>query len=304
MKHILTSVAVVLCLFACQKSQSQKEGMTHTGFKYSILKDVEGALILPDQYVLLHTRVTTGDSLITDTRVNPGRPSIVKMDPEGSERRGSSAPVQDVLKLLSIGDSARLHYPVDSFPQVPERYREYKEVVYDLAILDVFETEQEVQNYLAAERERMEAPKKAVQAREVQVAEQVSAFFAAFKRGEKDSQWKSTPAGLKYIVVEEGSGKQQAKVGDLIKPHYYGVFASDGQMFDNSFKRGEPYPFTIGAQEVIAGWEEGFQQLKTGDKAYFLIPPQLAYGAEGYPGAIPPDATLIFYVEVESINGE
>jgi peptidyl-prolyl cis-trans isomerase A (cyclophilin A) len=109
---------------------------------------------------------------------------------------------------------------------------------------------------------------------------------------------KSTPSGLKYVVMQEGTGAMP-KATSNVKVHYTGTFL-DGKVFDSSVQRGQPIDF--GLNQVIPGWTEGVQLMKEGAKYKFYIPYQLAYGERGYPGAIPPKSDLIFEVELIKVN--
>lgn len=110
----------------------------------------------------------------------------------------------------------------------------------------------------------------------------------------------TTASGLMYKIVKQGSGKQP-KAGDTVQVHYAGML-TNGQEFDNSFKRGQPIEVPIGVGNLIKGWDEGILLLKEGDRAIFLIPSELGYGARGAGGVIPPNATLVFEVELVKVN--
>ena len=108
-----------------------------------------------------------------------------------------------------------------------------------------------------------------------------------------------TSSGLRYKITDKGNGNS-AVVGKNVKVHYKGQLI-DGTVFDSSFKRNEPIEFTLGIGQVIKGWDEGLALLSEGDKARFIIPSELAYGEAGAGGVIPPNANLIFDVELVSV---
>ncbi len=112
--------------------------------------------------------------------------------------------------------------------------------------------------------------------------------------------FQKTDSGLRYQILQKGNGKQATK-GAGVSVHYKGQLA-DGTVFDSSYQRKQPIDFTIGIGQVIAGWDEGIQLLKVGDKARFVIPSHLGYGKQGAGGVIPPNAVLIFDVELMDVK--
>jgi FKBP-type peptidyl-prolyl cis-trans isomerase len=116
----------------------------------------------------------------------------------------------------------------------------------------------------------------------------------------KKSPAVTTPSGLTYIVTQPGTGAR-LKAGDMVRVHYTGLLTS-GVKFDSSLDRNDPISFELGAGKVIKGWDEGLQKLRIGDRATFFIPPDLGYGARGAGAVIPPNATLIFIVEVVGVQ--
>jgi len=134
--------------------------------------------------------------------------------------------------------------------------------------------------------------------REKRIAEQKRIAEEALEK--LAAGFQKTESGLRYQIIQKGSGKQAEK-GKKVSVHYQGAL-ENGQVFDSSYKRKQPIDFTLGVGQVIEGWDEGIALLQVGDKARFVIPSYLGYGSRGAGGVIPPDATLVFDVELMDVK--
>jgi peptidylprolyl isomerase len=133
----------------------------------------------------------------------------------------------------------------------------------------------------------------------------VARTTAAFQADQsKSKKMKKTDSGLQYYDVKEGTGESPRK-GQTCEVHYTGWLwtnGAKGEKFDSSVDRGKPFSFPVGAGRVIKGWDEGVATMKVGGKRELLIPPELGYGARGAGGVIPPNATLLFEVELLDVK--
>lgn len=120
------------------------------------------------------------------------------------------------------------------------------------------------------------------------------------KSAAKSSAVTTTPSGLIYIITKRSEGRTP-RPGETVVVNYTGLL-TNGVKFDSSLDRGQPFKFKLGEGRVIKGWDEGIEKLRVGEQATLVIPPQMGYGAEGSGGIIPPDATLIFVVELMGIE--
>ena len=135
------------------------------------------------------------------------------------------------------------------------------------------------------------AREKRIEEEKAAVAEELDKYAAGFEQ---------TESGLRYQILQKGDGIKAEK-GKTVSVHYKGTL-TDGTVFDSSYKRNAPIDFALGMGQVISGWDEGVALLKVGDKARFVIPSHLGYGAQGAGGVIPPNANLIFDVELMDVK--
>jgi FKBP-type peptidyl-prolyl cis-trans isomerase len=115
-----------------------------------------------------------------------------------------------------------------------------------------------------------------------------------------NNQTVTTESGLTCIVTKRGDGAP-VQAGQTVIVNYTGLL-TNGALFDSSVARNEPFSFPVGAGMVIKGWDEGLQRLRIGDHAILVIPPEIGYGASGAGGVIPPNATLVFIIEVLGVE--
>ena len=127
-------------------------------------------------------------------------------------------------------------------------------------------------------------------------AKTVDQLIAELKKKHPKAKFEMSKSGLQYFIIKEGKGDKAGKGRD-IKAHYTGTFL-DGKKFDSSRDRGEPLAFKVGVGQVIKGWDEALSDMNKGEQRILIIPPDLAYGERGAGGVIPPNATLVFDVEL------
>ena len=159
--------------------------------------------------------------------------------------------------------------------------------------VEILRVGEKAQKFIVSKESFSEEVVKAEKVEQARIADLRKELFR-----ELDNRWPSatiTDSGLRYVVLAEGNGGESPKHGQNVTVHYTGSLL-DGKIFDSSVQRGTPAQFGIG--QVIEGWNEALVMMKKGEKRTLIIPPELGYGVQGYPGVIPPNSYLIFDVEL------
>lgn len=253
-------------------------------------------------YAYVHVYVYQDDSLVNTSR-DYGRAIPVAVPdfstvPEEEKGPGKSNPIADAVGMMSVGDSVSVIIPIDEKMREMPQLKDAKKLVYDIVLQEV-KTKAEYEAAQEAERQEANAKQEIIKVREPEIATLMTDIAAKYKSGELNDQLKKTDSGLKYLILEEGTGAP-AEPKKKVEVLYYGILPN-GEMFDNAFQRGAAFPFTLGVGQVIPGWDEGIALLKEGSKAVLFIPSELGYGASGS-GKIPPNSELLFYVEIQKVG--
>lgn len=275
MKKMLAGVAAILMLAACNRFEK-----TSNGIEYKIIKTTEDArMVATGDNLHIHMKVVLdkNDSALFDSYKND-KPYYI---PSGEPT------LKDVFAMMKKGDSVIFKVVADTLygnfgEGLPAGVSPGDMITFYTSLIDIYNA-QEMQ--------------KKIENQNGEFVIKDSIALNNYLSGQKDVQTTST--GLKYQVVQKGTGKQ-VKKGDKVTVKYRGALL-DGVIFDET-KEGNPaFTFTVGAGQVIAGWDEGFQLMKEGDKLKLIIPWTLGYGARGS-GPIPPYSTLLFDVELIKVN--
>ena len=266
MKKILMLIFIVTIISINLFSDPKREEMSYTktgsGLEYMITEQGKGELATAGSRVKVHYTGKLEDGTQFDSSVDRGEPFTFELG-AGMVIKGWD----EGFSLLHIGDKAVLKIP----PHLGYGERGAGGVIPPNATL-IFE----------------------VELLEILPVVKVEKFDTKGKISSK------TESGLEYILVEEGNGIKAA-AGNTVSVHYSG-YLEDGTMFDSSVKRDQPFSFVLGMGRVIPGWDEGVAMMKIGDKVQLIIPAVLGYGERGAGGVIPPNATLIFDVELLEVK--
>ena len=296
-------LALYLILFLCsfqhlsaqeKEAEPQVQYTAIDNYKYLKYTKLEGEVPKMGEYVYFHAQFRKRDTVMFASRENESAPFI--QITEVNDR--SINPAEALIRELVVGDSATLEIRIDTLPQVPRGFEGERILYYDVVILDILD-EAAYEEKLAAEKAIRDKEIEALKERREEVAQLTQTYLNAYNTNSLENL-ETTSSGLKYLLLEEGSGPQ-SQAGKKITAHYYGLL-TDGSSFDDSFQRGEPFSVPIGQGRVIPGWEEGLALFKEGARFILFIPPNLGYGEAGAPPAIPGNSELVFYIELMGVE--
>ncbi|MBK8556496.1 MAG: FKBP-type peptidyl-prolyl cis-trans isomerase [Lewinellaceae bacterium] len=273
--------AIAINLASCQE-----EGIvTKNGFRFINHTNLPGPKIQPGSTVIANINTWIGDTIVGST-YKAGKPRRIVI-PTEDQVNGKKSYYFDACLLMTKGDSATITSTIDSnmIRFIPARVKNERTIRYVLKVEDVITPEQQAKQ------------KEEAMSRQISVQAKVNKTLADFNSGALNSQLLSSPSGLKVLVEEKGKLGPVTK-GETLSMQYYGV-TTNGNMFDNSFQRGEPLSMPIGVGQLIKGMDEGAMMFNHGGKGFLFIPAALAYGTAGTPnGSIAPNTDLIFYIEI------
>jgi FKBP-type peptidyl-prolyl cis-trans isomerase FkpA len=274
--RIFIALLFAIVLISGCKPKHQK---LPSGYEYVLHTHSTDIKAEPGSLVYVEFYLRNDDSVVISSKGQPMDPITL---PDTTKLQRPLAPAEEALFYMRKGDSLTVIISLDTVPveRRPQGFQKSKFLYYDIVLKDV-------------------VSKKSLDEKFNKVEAKIKGYLDQYKKGSL-ANIKTTASGLKYVVHEEGSGPLPDSTA-LVFVDYYGC-TLDGKMFDNSYQRGSAFKFPLGAGAVIPGWDEGVALLKPGSKATFFIPGKLAYGEQGVPGAIPPNAELMFYVELKKVE--
>ena len=256
-------LVLALALSGCGPDIEERPITTESGLVYEVLEPGEGPAPEPGQVINVHFSATLEDGTEIGNTYEGGQPAVFVL---GS---GSALPgLEEGIALMHEGEKAKLVIP----PELALGDRASSDGLIPANSTLIFELE------LVSIQEG--APEEATEV--------------------KEEEYVTTDSGLKVHDFVVGDGPSP-ETGQMVSVHYTG-WLEDGTKFDSSLDRGQPFTFAIGMGQVIAGWDEGVATMKVGGKRQLVIPSELGYGEQGAGAVIPPNATLIFEVELLDVQ--
>jgi FKBP-type peptidyl-prolyl cis-trans isomerase len=301
--RLLLFISLGVFFGACgtEKGGDGTKKLAVSGYDYVMHIEQGGVVPQDGEYAYFHAQTRNNDKVVNASRIDGGgNTPFLKISKANLTSEERVSPVQEILQIMSIGDSATIFLPIDTLTedQKPIGFKGTDFMLYDLVLIDI-KTSREFHEKSTQLKNENEAIVNETQARAPAIKALIANDLKQYKEGVLKNDLVVTDSGLKVFFHEKTTGKMPPP-GGFVSVNYAGVLMN-GSMFDNSFDRGEPISFALGKGQVIAGWDEGIALLPEGSKATFFIPYNLAYGEAGGRG-IPERADLVFYVELVKAN--
>lgn len=289
---------LLLSIFSCKKNKYRdfSELKYHTG-QFKIYSKTQGKTAKPGEYILYNILFKDNKGKVfQDSRdiKNPLREHVIR---DTSLLKDLTA-VSEVLYKMSKGDSTFMIIPLKEEEKTGDMknsdtlffYITVRDIVDEEKMIDMLEDE-----YLKQNAEDTE-----YRIKQIEVDQKIMKAWDEYNKGLLKSKLKRTKNGVECLILEEGKGPILRK-GTKIKLGYYGMTMKDATPFENSFRIGKDYEMVLGANQVIPGWDEAFMTMREGAKSVIFVPSKLAFGKKGKSPIIPPDADLVFYIELHEI---
>lgn len=293
-KYLISFFIAITGIVACKQSAEQMVN----GFKYTVEEDGSGAAAKTNEYVFFSIKVAGDDGSVIDENTDETNMPYFQI-PEELPTGNAANPLVAMIKGANakVGGVYKLTIPIDSIPSAKVEYPNLKHFDYILTVKKIM-NEKDFSEFMKEKQAEQEKKAEISKAKIPEIETKLKETIAAYKAGKLETM--TTPSGLKYYIVEKGTG-DNTKSSQVVHADYYGALM-DGTKFDDSFSRGQEFSFVVGVGQVIKGWDEGFTLLNKGAKAFLFIPADLAYGEAGSPPVIPGNAELVFYVELNDIT--
>jgi len=276
---------------------SEKTSKTKSGFSVIFHESNDGATAQEGEWMYFRYTERRNQDVVYSLEENLPDAKF-KVPGESSTDQSLRKYITEALLLMSPGDSVTMVMPYsDEYASIMQ-WGPGDTSYFDLKLTAV-KDEESYQADLEAERQAQIELQKINAEKADKLEAELKGHVDAYNAGTlKDV--KTFPSGLKMHILKEGDGAMAAQ-GDRVNVDYFGMLL-DGTPFDNSIKRGTPFNFALGRQQVIAGWDEALSNVKEGTKAVIFLPSDLAYGERGSPPTIPPNSELAFFIEFHSIS--
>lgn len=282
------STCVIIGLFMLFTACEKKEKETPNGFKYTVVEAGDGQLPKVKEIIVFDWQLKDSNDSVWQETFKAGIPSAAQI--ADSSQLANEDGLTQMLRMLSKGDSVKAEMTMQEYftkrgGAIPPGVDSTQSITFTFRVKNIL-PEAEFQSYMEAEFKK----------HELETFDKDTRTIGKYLTDQNLKAMVDT-SGLQYIIHSSGGG-QKPTIDDCVEVKYKGTFLNNGQVFDQA----ERIAFPLNG--VIAGWKLGIPMLGKGDSATFYIPSKLAYGPQGYPGAIPPDAILIFNVTLLDVKGE